>query len=209
MWSILYRLWPCPKSCIWICVLSCIRPCNVISLILKSIICKVWVWCTSLIYDRELDCSWSHCAAILVFPSIPIHSNSNNAAFMPCRNYHNSEMTTLMFNSVLFTTSGDYRFYSDSQQNEPVWKNVTGSCKTHNFITTLHLYATVKYCRTQKVCQVKIITNRLFVIINDGDKCVIANLNKQQNNISMNTYIMCFYIIVHYSIYICIYFPLF
>ncbi len=100
-------------------------------------------------------------------------------------------------------------FYSDSQQNEPVWKNVTGSCKTHNFITTLHLYATVKYCRTQKVCQVKIITNRLFVIINDGDKCVIANLNKQQNNISMNTYIMCFYIIVHYSIYICIYFPLF
>ncbi len=44
---------------------------------------------------------------------------------------------------------------------------------------TLHLYATAKYCRTQKACQVKIIANCLFVIINDGNKCVIANLNKQ------------------------------
>lgn len=80
---------PCPKYCIWICVLSCISPCNVISLIFW-----VWVWCTSLIYYREQDCSWSHCAAILVFPSIPIHSNSNNVAFMPCHNYRKSEMTT-------------------------------------------------------------------------------------------------------------------
>ncbi len=68
---------------------------------------------------------------------------------------------------------------------------------------TLHLYATTtKYCITQKACQVKIITVCFFVIINDGDKCVIANLNKQQqNNNRMNTYII-FYIIV--SIYVSI-----
>ncbi len=58
---------------------------------------------------------------------------------------------------------------------------------------TLHLYATTKYCRTQKACQVKIITNCLFVIINDGDKCVIANLNIQQQNNNTTTYNMFLY----------------
>ncbi len=45
---------------------------------------------------------------------------------------------------------------------------------------TLHLYATAKYCRTQKPCQVKKYYKPFvcwFIIIND---CDIVNLNKQQ-----------------------------
>ncbi len=88
-------------------------------------------------------------------------------------------------------TNGRAHFYrkkkvdSDSQQNEPAWKNVMLLAAVKHIITTLHyICATDRYCRTQKVCQVKIITYCLFVCllyvnINDGDTCV-TNLTVMQ-----------------------------
>ncbi len=53
------------------------------------------------------------------------------AAFTPYRNYRNSEMTTsdVQLGAVHVLRLGIIRFYSDSQQNEPVWKNVEDNNK--------------------------------------------------------------------------------